>query len=343
MLGGHLLDEKRALLELGFLRAPLPFDLPPDGTAELDVSMYVPPRTGRYVVRLDMVDEYLAWFEACGSSPVDLPLDVASYPDSREPHRLAAEIRLLAGAPTTAVTPGSPLALQLALRNSGDSYWLPGDPVARGVVSLGIHLRAGDGRELARDYLRLPLPRAVQPNETLELRAELPAPPETGRFQLLLDLVAEGVCWFEHMGSSPLLLPVETNRETPDSLHPGVLKAAIEPLDGERLSAEGGGLLQLRARVSNLGNTLWRTGEKRRGVVALGGHLFSAGTLLELDFLRAALPRDVAPGETVELSARVRAPQRAGSYALELDMVDEEIAWFEKRGSRTARLELVVR
>jgi hypothetical protein len=342
MLGGHLLDQNGALLRRGFLRAPLPFDVPPGGSAELDVSMYVPSETGRYLVRLDMVDEFVAWFEACGSSVADLPLDVQSYPDSRDPHRLAALIRLVAGAPERPVVPGSPLPLRLRLENTGDSVWLPGDPVTPGIVSLGVHLLTGDGGEVARDYLRLSLPRPVAPKEALELDARIAAPPEAGRFQLQLDLVAEGVCWFEHMGSAPLTLPVETSQETPDSRDPGVLRASIELPDGGRLRAAAGAEVGLRARVANLGNTLWRKGEKERGVVALGGHLFTKDALVELDFLRAALPRDVAPGEALELPVSFRAPERPGSYLLELDMVDEGIAWFEKRGSRTARVELVV-
>jgi ubiquinone/menaquinone biosynthesis C-methylase UbiE len=342
MLGGHLLDEKGAVLQRGFLRAPLPCDLPPGGAAELDVAMYLPPDTGRYVLRLDMVDEFVAWFEACGSRALDLPLEVASYPTSRDPHRLAAEIRLLAGAPTAPVVPGSPLRLVLALRNTGDSTWLPGDPVAHGNVSLGVHLRDASGSEIARDYMRLPLTREVAPKETLELPAEIAAPPEAGRFKLQLDLVAEGVCWFEHMGSPPLSVALETNQETPDSLNPGLLRASIQTPDGDSVRAAASSEVQLRTRVSNLGNTLWRQGREQRGTVALGGHLFSQDALLELDFLRAALPKDVAPGESVELPLVFRAPERAGTYLLELDMVDEGIAWFEKRGSRTARVELVV-
>jgi SAM-dependent methyltransferase len=342
MLGGHLLDEKGAVLQRGFLRAPLPCDLPPGGAAELDVAMYLPPETGRYVVRLDMVDEFVAWFEACGSRAADVPLEVASYPDSRDPHRLAAELRLLSGAPGAPVVPGSPLRLVLGLRNTGDSVWLPGDPVAHGNVSLGVHLLHADGAEIARDYMRLPLPRAVAPKETLELTAEIAAPPETGHFKLQLDLVAEGVCWFEHMGSPPLTLLVETNQQTPDSLHPGLLRASIHLPDGDSVRAAASGEVRLRARVSNVGNTLWRQGRKQQGTVALGGHLFSKDALLELDFLRAALPKDMAPGESVELPLVFRAPERAGTYLLELDMVDEGIAWFEKRGSRTARVELVV-
>jgi hypothetical protein len=146
------------------------------------------------------------------------------------------------------------------------------------------------------------------------------------------------------MGSPPLLLPVETNSETPTSLHPGVLGAAIE-LTAGRAAAEAaaGADVTLAARVRNTGNTLWRAGEKRRGTVALGGHLHAGQQLLALDFLRVPLPRDVAPGETLALDVSFKAPSEAGRYVVELDMVDEGITWFAARGSQTARVELTVR
>lgn len=343
MLGGHLLDARGEMLSRGFLRAALPRDVPPGESVELQAEMYLPAETGRYVVRLDMVDEYLAWFEPCGSRTADLALDITAYPDSSDPHRLAATIELLSGAPKGPVTPGAPLALSLLLSNVGDSLWLAGESSARGVVSLGVHRLRADGTTVAHDCVRIPLPRAVAPKQSLGMSAVIPAPPEAGGWLLRLNLVAEGVCWFDHMGSAPFDLAVETSAETPDSVHPGVLRAAIELLRGpEVLKAAPSADVPLSARIRNLGNTLWRAGEKRRGVVALGGHLYAGGTLLDLDFLRVALPRDVAPGQALDLAFTFHAPSRPGAYVLELDMVDEEIAWFAQRGSHLARLELLV-
>jgi len=38
----------------------------------------------------------------------------------------------------------------------------------------------------------------------------VPVPKDPPRSVLALDLVAEQVCWFEHHGSSPALVEVET-------------------------------------------------------------------------------------------------------------------------------------
>jgi hypothetical protein len=55
---------------------------------------------------------------------------------------------------------------------------------------------------MAIDYSRHDLPESVAPGGglTLEVEVMLPGP---GRFQLVFDLVAEGVSWFENQGSDP--------------------------------------------------------------------------------------------------------------------------------------------
>jgi hypothetical protein len=50
----------------------------------------------------------------------------------------------------------------------------------------------------------------VDPGETVEIEAAVPAPAESGRFRLVFDLVAEQICWFEHHGSPALSLHVQT-------------------------------------------------------------------------------------------------------------------------------------
>jgi hypothetical protein len=50
----------------------------------------------------------------------------------------------------------------------------------------------------------------------------------------------------------------------------------------------------------------------------------------------------VWPGESVELTLRLRAPAEPGRYVLEFDMVSEHLSWFEDLGSPTVRREFVV-
>jgi hypothetical protein len=58
-----------------------------------------------------------------------------------------------------------------------------------------------DGRLLARDHHRIPLPHDVVPAQSVELRTLCPVPDAPGPYRLKVDLVVEGVTWFEAVGS----------------------------------------------------------------------------------------------------------------------------------------------
>jgi hypothetical protein len=182
----------------------------PGEAVEFEARFHLPDQRGRYVLRLDLFDERVAWFEQCGSPTVDVDVLVEGWPDSRAPHRLGARLELLAPAPPERVAPGTPVAVRLRATNTGDTRWLTGSSAERGTVCLGVQLRDAAGGMLARDHYRVPLPRPVDPGEPVEIEAAVPGPSESGRFRLVFDLVAEQVCWFEHHGSPALALDLET-------------------------------------------------------------------------------------------------------------------------------------
>jgi SAM-dependent methyltransferase len=209
-LGGHLLDGSGGMLQHGFFAQALPRDVAPGEAVELVARLRVPERPGRFRVALDLVDERVVWFEQAGSPVVAWELLVTGWPDSRTPHRLQAEIEVREGRPDRPLAPGSaPLPLRLRIANTGDTRWLAEPGVAAGLVRLGVQLRAADGTLLERDYFRAPLPRSVDPGESIELAVTVPAPSRPGRLVLAVDMVAEMVSWFEERGSSPALIDVE--------------------------------------------------------------------------------------------------------------------------------------
>lgn len=57
---------------------------------------------------------------------------------------------------------------------------------------------------------------------------------------------------------------------------------------------------------------------------------------------RAALFQDLAPSETVEIPLKVTAPSAAGIYILQVDAIQEGVAWFGERGSEVLSLKVKV-
>jgi protein-L-isoaspartate O-methyltransferase len=77
-LGAHLHDAAGAQRELDYGRAELPHDVPAGRTVRLSIALVAPAAPGRYVVRLDMVNEGVCWFAQQSASAVDVPLEVTS-------------------------------------------------------------------------------------------------------------------------------------------------------------------------------------------------------------------------------------------------------------------------
>jgi len=100
----------------------------------------------------------------------------------------------------------------------------------------------------------------------------------------------------------------------------------------------------LRVRVRNASTECWPGGENPSPVpIQLGNHwLSSDGALVRLDDGRAQFRNDIHPQEEVELTLAVNAPSTPGVYLLELDMVQEGVAWFKDKGSQTCLVPLTV-
>jgi 4-amino-4-deoxy-L-arabinose transferase-like glycosyltransferase len=97
----------------------------------------------------------------------------------------------------------------------------------------------------------------------------------------------------------------------------------------------------LRVAVRNVGTAAWLARERSGGKfqVSLGNHWLDAtGQVVTNDDGRAALLRDLAPGEETKLSLVVNTPRQPGEYFLELDLLQEGVSWFGLKGSQTTRL-----
>jgi phosphoglycerol transferase MdoB-like AlkP superfamily enzyme len=83
----------------------------------------------------------------------------------------------------------------------------------------------------------------------------------------------------------------------------------------------------VQIRVKNDGYLPWEPDKKFR----LGYHwLANDGSVAEWNGVRSGLPAAVAPGETTELTARIKMPEKPGLYRLQWDMVQEGVLWFSR-------------
>ncbi len=252
------------------------------------------------------------------------------------------------------------ITLKATVRNSGDAPWmswgsfLASDPLNQGeggYVNLGVKLMRPDGTCEDPDFSRGILMQDVMPGETAEISCLAKVPATSGEYGLKVDLVQEGVAWFEDMGSTPfhteLTVTADEPARPPDTRIPDVLQATLT-VDG--IEQRGEGTAVLTVSVTNSGNTLWLAEPKDepglpshgRGFVRLGVQVLThQHEMVDRDLLHVDLPHDVAPGDTVRLSASIDTsalPDAAG--CLKLDMVNEQIAWFEDRGSTAIVLPL---
>jgi hypothetical protein len=93
------------------------------------------------------------------------------------------------------------LSVTARVTNTGSATWKRASEHGTGHVTLGVQLLDSNGHLLARDYHRIPLPHEVAPGGTAVLVADVPVPADRGTYRFKLDLVSEGVTWFEQEGS----------------------------------------------------------------------------------------------------------------------------------------------
>jgi hypothetical protein len=104
---------------------------------------------------------------------------------------------------TASRSAGEPLRVSLSFTNTGDAHWLNTNSEIFGIVRVGTHEYDSGGRLISVDFSRHDLPVPVEPGQTVHMTiaVRLPGP---GANRLTLDLVAEGVTWFENVGSKPV-------------------------------------------------------------------------------------------------------------------------------------------
>lgn len=137
---------------------------------------------------------------------------------------------------------------------------------------------------------------------------------------------------------------------------PTDLRNTVSPLPTEAMRASvtcsnipaslaAGERMKLDVLVRNVGGAEWPAvgdPEGRNAVRLRDRWLKADGSVLTDEDASARIPFDMEPGDTAGLSPDVTAPNEPGEYVLELDVVQEGVAWFGSRGSQTFRAKVSV-
>ena len=91
--------------------------------------------------------------------------------------------------------------------------------------------------------------------------------------------------------------------------------------------------VSIPVKVKNISPILWQA--TPISGITLGNHwLDNEGKLIQWADGRVGFPQALHPGEVVELSLTVTTPIEEGHYFLVLDLVEEGVTWFQKKGSK---------
>ena len=102
----------------------------------------------------------------------------------------------------------------------------------------------------------------------------------------------------------------------------------------------------IQVKAQNASDVPWKVrggGEDNKFYIAVGDRwLEQDGTLITAQDGRYGLSRNLKPGEETEVPLLITAPKDPGDYVLEVDLVQEQVAWFHDKGSPTAKTKISV-
>jgi SpoIID/LytB domain protein len=295
------------------LRTPLAANVEPGATANVTLKVGTPRDPGAYLLTIDLVREGIGWFGGFGGTPYRVPVTVGAL-------RYAAAFG--AASPMSAYW-GETKTLAVALTNSGNISWNATGP---NPVNLSYHILDSAGRAVVWDGTRTPLGADVAPGQSKDLSIAFAVPGASGSYTLVVDLVREGIGWFEGTGSRPARVPL--------SISSGYSAGYAGTTTPGQVTI--GATINLSTTVVNYGARTWSASGP--GAVSLSYHITTpGGDAVVWDGARGRLPNDVAPFTQVTVPITVAVPQAVGDYVISWDMVLEGVAWFSSAGVQMKR------
>jgi len=124
---------------------------------------------------------------------------------------------------------------------------------------------------------------------------------------------------------------------------PHILTSRIEVLEPlEMYKVKPNEVIPVKVKITNTGDTTWlATNKYPKGIVQIGTHLLSSSNqIVNYDYYRMNLPSTVTPGQSFAQELAIPAPAKEGQYAIVIDLLSENICWFEYMGSPTCALKI---
>ncbi|NOZ06767.1 MAG: hypothetical protein GXP41_10555 [Chloroflexi bacterium] len=219
----------------------------------------------------------------------------------------------------TQMSAGETKTVAIKVRNSGDIVWTKGGAQP---FHLGYRWYTTDGKEVNEEDIRTPLPRSrVEKGRSVTFpEAQVRAPAQPGNYILRWDMIHEQITWFYQQGSPRSSQKVK--------VVPSYQVTWVQDTVPEQM--ESGKMLRANFVLRNAGTRPWPAGGDHP--VHLGYRWFQLDGRTEVlvkKGLRTPLPRDVAPGEEVQIEdAGLYTPDQPGTYLLRWDLVKEGQFWF---------------
>lgn len=106
----------------------------------------------------------------------------------------------------------------------------------------------------------------------------------------------------------------------------------------------------VQVRVKNASDVMWwaqggevNEGQGNKYYLAAGNRWLKPDGKLVTDMDgRHGILKNLKPGEESDVPLVITAPKEPGDYLLEIDLIQEQVAWFSDKGSPTARAKVTV-
>lgn len=279
---------------------PLPAVVQPGGTIDVSVNMLAPNQPGTYRSEwmLHIAAGPLLGVGPAGQTPLYTQIVVPASQSGNQPCTYRAAFLGDVTLPDNAVLPpGASFVKTWRLRNDGTCAWGPNAPVYA-VTNV-------NGSSFGAPAV-LPMP-AAQPGGIVDLSIQMAAPNAPGayRSEWMFMVKEGGLRGVGPQGETPLYTQIVVQNPQPACVYRAAFLGDVSVPDNSPIAA-GAPFIKIW-NVRNDGNCAWGPGSALHSLVFLGGNQMNAPAQVEI-------PSVVQPGQAVELSVPLVAPNLPGTY-----------------------------